>query len=291
MTSGQSPTTRLGIVACGGALPGLLIAACQASRRDYFVIAIEGQADPAAVIDTPHQWVRLGAAGKALQRLHAEGVDELVLAGSLKRPSIHEVRPDARFMKFLAKGAFSLGDDGLLRAAVRELESQEGFRIIGPDALLADHLAVAGRYGTRGPDATAEQDIARGIAVQRALGTVDVGQSVIVQQGIVLGVEAVEGTDALIERCATLRREGPGGILIKLTKPGQERRVDLPAIGPETVTAAARAGLRGIAMEAAGTLILDRARVASLADAAGIFVIGIEPPRDTAAATLPEPAA
>ncbi len=275
---------RLGIVACGGALPGHLIGACRARGRDIFVIAIEGQADPAVVADTPHLWVRLGAAGKALARLHAEAVEELVLVGGLKRPSIREVRPDGRFLKFLAKGAFSLGDDGLLRAAVRELEEVEGFRIVGPDSLLGEHVATAGPYGAVVPDAEAEQDIARGVAVQRALGAVDVGQGVVVQQGIVLGVEAAEGTDALLERCAALRREGAGGVLVKLAKPGQERRVDLPVIGEPTVRRAARAGLRGLAIEAGGTLVLDRTAVAAAADETGLFVVGIQPEAARAAA-------
>ncbi len=111
--------------------------------------------------------------------------------------------------------------------------------------------------------------------VARALGALDVGQAVVVQQGMVLGVEAIEGTDALIARCGPLRRAGGGGVLVKLAKPGQERRADLPTVGPRTVTNAAASGLRGIAVEAGSTLMIDRAAVVAAADAAGLFVVGI----------------
>jgi hypothetical protein len=125
------------------------------------------------------------------------------------------------------------------------------------------------------PDDQAQQDIARGLSVVKALGEADVGQAVIVQQGIVLGVEASEGTDALIARCAALKREGPGGVLVKLAKPQQDDRFDLPTIGPETIAAAAKTGLSGIAIEAGRSLVIDRDKVRQLADEAGIFVVGL----------------
>jgi hypothetical protein len=128
------------------------------------------------------------------------------------------------------------------------------------------------------PDAQAEDDIALGFRVVRALGALDIGQAAVVQQGLVLGLEAIEGTDALIARCAALRREGPGGVLVKAPKPGQERRADLPTIGRRTVEAAAAAGLRGIAVEAGASLVIDHAAVAVAADRAGLFVVGVAPP-------------
>ena len=109
----------------------------------------------------------------------------------------------------------------------------------------------------------------------RALGAVDVGQAAVVQQGVVLGVEAIEGTDALLKRCKELRRDGPGGVLVKTAKPGQERRLDLPAIGVRTVEQAAAAGLVGIAVEAGGALIVAGGAVGAAADKAGLFVIGV----------------
>ena len=129
--------------------------------------------------------------------------------------------------------------------------------------------------GERRPDAQALADIAHGQRIARALGALDIGQAVVVQQGLVLGVEAIEGTDALIRRCAGLRRDGPGGVLVKVEKPGQEQRADRPTIGPQTVTLAAEAGLSGIAVEAGATIVLDRDEVIDIADRAGLFVVGI----------------
>lgn len=268
---------KLGIVAGGGELPARLIEACRSGGRPFFVIALQGFADPARIADAPHAWIRLGGAGAGVERLRAEGVEELVLAGPVRRPSLSDLRPDWWTARFLAKvGMAALGDDGLLRAVVRELEG-EGFRVVGADDVLADLVAPGGRLGSVAPDTQAMVDVRRGIEVARGLGALDVGQSVVVQQGIVLGVEAIEGTDALLRRCAELRRPGPGGVLVKIAKPGQERRVDLPTVGIATVEAAAAAGLRGIAVEASGTLIVARDEVVARADALGLFLIGVAP--------------
>jgi UDP-2,3-diacylglucosamine hydrolase len=268
---------RIGIVAGSGTLPRRLVESCRAAGREVFVLAIEGEADPALVQGVPHAWSRLAAAGPALDALRANGVTELVLAGGVRRPSLSSLRPDWRAAKFFARvGYRALGDDGLLSAIVKELE-REGFRIVGADQLLQAAALPEGPLGRLGPDAEAEADITRGVEIARALGALDIGQAVVVQQGLVLGVEAIEGTDALLRRCGELRREGPGGVLVKLEKPGQERRVDRPTIGPRTVALAAGAGLRGIAVEADATLVLDRDKMVRAADAAGLFVVGIKP--------------
>ena len=271
-------TAKLGIIAGGGDLPARLVEVCRANRRAVFVLAFEGQTDPATVTGVDHAWVRLGQTRPALAALHGAGVEELVLIGPVKRPGLNEIGFDLRGARFLASiAAQGLGEDGLLSATIRALED-EGFTVIGADQVLADLLAPLGPIGTGRPDARAESDIARGLEVLRALGAVDVGQAVVVQQGIVLGVEADEGTDELLARCIGLAREGPGGVLVKICKPGQERRVDLPTLGLETVAGAVRAGLRGIAIEAGGSLIVDRDAVAAAADAAGIFLCGIDVP-------------
>lgn len=268
--------TRLGVLAGGGQLPVRVIEACRAGGRDVFVLAFEGHTDPATVAGTSHAWVRLGAVGEALRHLHDAGVQEVVMAGPVRRPSFEDLRPDWRGAMFLAKvGVRAFGDDGLLSAVVKELES-EGFRVIGADDVFESLRTPLGPCGSIVPDEAAHVDIARGIAVVSAVGRLDVGQAAVVQQGVVLGVEAIEGTDALLERCATLRRPGTGGVLIKISKPGQERRVDLPSIGPDTVTRASAAGLRGIALEAGGTLIIDRPAVVRAADEAGLFVVGVK---------------
>ena len=274
--SGSHPT--LGILAGAGELPMRAIEACRAAERPFFVLAFAGSADPAVTAGVPHAWVRLGGAAEGLRILRENGVEELVMAGAVKRPSVLQLRPDWRTAKFFARiGYRALGDDGLLRAVIRELEEVEGFRIVGLDSILGAALAPAGPLGRHVPDEQARHDIAHGFKILRALGALDIGQAVVVQQGMVLGVEAIEGTDALLARCAPLRREGLGGVLVKGTKPGQERRADLPAIGARTVAAAAAAGLRGIAVEAGATLLVDRAELVAAADRAGLFVAGVVP--------------
>ncbi|MDH3919627.1 MAG: UDP-2,3-diacylglucosamine diphosphatase LpxI, partial [Rhodospirillales bacterium] len=186
------------------------------------------------------------------------------------------LKPDLRTARWLAKvGMSSLGDDGLLSAVVRSLE-EEGFGVIGVDEILKHLLAETKVYGRLEPDAEAVADIERGIAVAKVLGAADVGQGVVVQQGIVLAVEAAEGTDALLRRAGELRRAGPGGVLVKIKKPGQEHRADLPTIGQRTVEVAAAAGLRGIAVEAGGALVIGGDALGPVADSAGLFVVGIQ---------------
>jgi UDP-2,3-diacylglucosamine hydrolase len=266
---------RLGIVAGGGGLPRRLIEACREAGRDVFVLALEGAADPETITDVAHAWCPIGAAARGLALLRDNDVSELVLAGGLRRPSLTALRPDWRAAKFFARvGYRALGDDGLLSAVIAELE-REGFRVIGPDQILQTALAPQGAFGRLCPDGLAMSDIAHGERVAHALGQLDIGQAVVVQQGLVLGVEAIEGTDALLRRCAGLRREGPGGVLVKLQKPGQEPRADRPTIGPQTVSLSAEAGLRGIAVEAAATIVLDYDEVAAAADRVGLFVLGI----------------
>lgn len=269
----------LGIIAGNGALPRRLVESCRAAGRPVFVLAFEGEADQATVAGVPHAWCRLGAAATALDLLHANAVTELVLAGGVRRPSLSSLRPDWRAAKFFARvGYRALGDDGLLSAVVKELE-REGFRVIGAEELLAaDDLLAEGPLGRWQPSAEARADIERGLRLARAIGALDIGQAVVVQQGLVLGVEAAEGTDGLLKRCAKLRRDGPGGVLVKAAKPGQEQRVDRPTIGPQTVVLAAAAGLQGIAAEAGMTLVVDRAEIIRAADLAGLFVVGIAAP-------------
>ncbi|MBV8889928.1 MAG: UDP-2,3-diacylglucosamine diphosphatase LpxI [Alphaproteobacteria bacterium] len=268
---------KLCIVAGSGKLPRRIIEACRNARIDFFVLALEGNADPQMIGDAPHAWCRLGAGGIALGLLRDRQVTDLVLAGGIKRPSLAALRPDWRAAKFLARvGYRALGDDGLMSAVIKEIES-EGFRVVGAHQLL-EALMPEGALGAVLPDPDAEADIAKGVRIAREIGALDVGQAVVVQQGLVLGVEAIEGTDELLRRCADLRREGPGGVLVKVEKPGQERRADLPTIGPDTVTLAAEAGLRGIAGEAGATIVIDRAEVIRAADQAGLFVVGIRMP-------------
>ncbi len=266
---------KLAILAGGGPLPGQVAAACRDAGRDVFIVAHEGITDPGAIAGTAHEWVNLGAIQRTMTLLHDIGAVEVMFAGPVQRPSLTSLRLDGRAMKAIAKwGRKALGDDKLLSLLVGEIEG-EGFSVVGIDSVLGDMIAPLGVMGRHAPDDAAQADIAIGCRVARTLGALDVGQAVVVQQGMVLGVEAIEGTDGLLQRCVDLRRAGPGGVLVKLKKPMQEVRADLPTIGPDTVVSAQAAGLRGIAVEAAGALVVDRARTVEAADAAGLFVIGI----------------
>lgn len=268
----------LGILAGGGPFPGRVAAAATAAGRRVFIVALRGFAEPAVVGPYPHQSVRMGAAGEILRLLRDHGCRDLVLVGPVRRPSLLDLRPDAEGTRILARigrAAFS-GDDGLLAAVVRVL-NEEGFRVLGAHEVLTEAVGPRGVLGRVGPDAAALSDIARAAEVVRALGRADVGQGCVVQQGIVLAVEAIEGTDAMLARAGGLARPGPGGVLLKLVKPGQDRRADLPTIGPATLRAAAAAGLRGVAFEAGGTLLTDRPACIAEADASGLFLIGIDP--------------
>lgn len=270
---GAGPTPKLGIIAGGGTLPKLLIAACKASGRDHFVLGLTSFADPVSL--AADEWIRIGDIGKAFAMLNNARVKEVVMAGTVRRPAIAELKTDLKGAAFLARIAGrALGDDGLLSAVITEIE-REGFKVVGADSIISHLLAPPGVLGRHHPDADAKTDIARGLEVARAVGAADVGQAVVVQQGIVLGVEAAEGTDALIARCAALRFDAPGGVLVKTKKPQQERRADLPTIGATTVRNAKAAGLRGIAVEAGHTLIIGLKDVIAAADEAGLFVVGL----------------
>jgi lipid-A-disaccharide synthase len=266
---------KLGIVAGSGELPARLIAACRSEARPFFVLALKGAADPALVANVPHAWIRIGQGGEGMRLLRANGVGELVLAGGVRRPSPWALWPDWRAVKFYFNiGLKALGDDGLLRSVIKALEA-EGFHVVGAETILKSALAPLGPLGRVHPDKRAEADIALGMREARKLGARDRGQAVVVQQGVVLAAEDKAGTDALIARVKTLKRPGPGGVLVKAAKPGQDRRADLPAIGPDTVAEAVDSGLIGIAVESYATLLIDRPAIVAAADRAGIFVVGV----------------
>ncbi len=267
----------LGIIAGGGPLPGQVAAAARAAGREVFIIALEGFAEPAIVAPYAHEKFRLGAIGSIRAALKTAGCVDVVMIGPVKRPSLLDLRPDAEGAKYLARigrAAFA-GDDGLLAAIVRVL-GEDGFRVLGAHDIMQDAVAPAGLLTRAAAPADALADVRRGIAVLGLIGAADIGQACVVQQGIVLAVEAVEGTDAMLRRIPGVARPGPGGVLVKRAKPGQERRADLPTIGPETVSNAVAAGLRGVAFEAGGTILAGREAMIAAADAAGIFVLGVE---------------
>jgi DUF1009 family protein len=270
------PLPKLGIIAGGGRLPIQLVEACKASHRPYFVLALEGITDAETFQDSPHAIVRLAAVGAALEKLHEANVSDVVIAGRVQRPSLPSLMPDkggARLLSHIGTAFFS-GDNALLKSIVSFME-KEGFHVVGADDVLKSLLPFEGILGSIQPDASHYEDIKLGVRVAHELGKLDIGQAVVVENGYVLGVEAAEGTDVLIARCAALKQIARGGVLVKVKKPAQEARIDLPTIGVVTVEKIHAAGFMGIAIEAGGSLITDRDRVISLADELGIFIVGV----------------
>jgi DUF1009 family protein len=272
------PEGRLGILALGGPLPVRAIETCRERGRDFLVVAYRNITDPATVEGTDHVWVRLGAAATWVGLLKKRGVRDLVPVGAIRRPGVFELMPDWMGLRVLMRVGFNrAGDDAVMRGLVRELE-REGFRVLPAQDVLPGLVAAPGLLTAKGPDDVAADDIRRGFEAARTIGALDVGQAAVVQQAVVLALEAAEGTDQMLARCKALARPGPGGVLVKAKKPQQDPHIDPPAIGVATVRNAAAAGLRGIAVEAGVAWIVDPEAVAREADRLGLFVLATEDP-------------
>jgi DUF1009 family protein len=266
---------KLGILAGTGELPRRLVEACRAAGREVFVVTFEGENENRELAGAPGATLPLGAVGRTFEALRQAGCTEVVMAGRFRRPALTSLRPDLRGARLLPKIVRAGGDDALLRVLASEIES-EGFRVIGPEDVLPRLLASRGPLGAKRPTAADERDIARGVAVLKALSPFDVGQAVVVEGERVLGIEGPEGTDALIDRSRAFRSQPGKGFLVKMMKAGQDARVDRPAIGPGTVERISAAGLAGIACEAGATLIIDAVAVGERADALGVFLTGVD---------------
>jgi DUF1009 family protein len=274
---------KLGLIAGGGGLPVEIAEHCERSGRPLFVIRLKGFAGEALA---PYAGAEVGIAevGKCIKALKRAGCEAVCLAGIVTRPDFTSLMPDLRGLKLLPRAiaAARRGDDALLRLLVEEFEG-EGFEVEGAHEVMDDLSLPAGALGRVTPGGDDLADARRALDVARAIGRLDVGQAAVVAHGLVLAVEAQEGTDAMLSRVADLPahlrgRPGAGvGVLAKAPKPIQETRVDLPTIGPATVQAVARAGLAGIVGEAGRLLVLERDAVIEQADALGVFVLGVEP--------------
>ena len=272
--------TKLGIIAGGGSIPKMLIEECLKQNIDFVVMAIEGNAEKdlfEANSNIPHMWIRIGQAGSGFKFFKDENVTEVVMIGTIKRPSIFDIVPDIRTAAFFAKvGAKALGDDGLLRAVVSEIE-KDGMKVKGIHEVMPDILIKEGVLTKKKPSKEHLLDIKRGVEAAFELGRLDMGQAVVVQHGLVLGVEGIEGTDELIRRCKDYRRKGGGGVLVKLRKPQQDMRIDLPTIGPRSIERAHESGLEGIVVHAGNGLIVDEKETIALADKYKMFIVGATP--------------
>lgn len=258
--------SKLGIVAGGGILPRILRDFCNDSGIACYTVGFDGHADP-SISD---RLMRLGEAGGIIKAFREQDVRDLVLIGSVKRPKFAEMRPDLRTVAFFTKLGFrALGDDGLLKAVRAELED-EGFVIHGIHELMPDLLMPVGVLTKAVPDEAAYETIHTGLMASRDIGKRDIGQSVVVHGHDVLGTEDDSGTDALIKRAGA-----KGAILVKSSKPQQDRKLDMPTIGSDTVRLCASLGYAGIAAEAQGVLLADREEMIAEADRLGLFVVGV----------------
>lgn len=270
------------IVCGGGGFPLAVARAAQASGRRVVMIALRGVADP-GVETYPHEWVKLGEVGRFFRILAAREVKELCLVGSFVRPELSELSLDFGAIRRLPDIARMLrgGDDHGLRALAAFFEG-EGYALRGVHEIAPELIAPSGVYGRRWPSPGALDDARFGLACCAALSPFDVGQAAVVINGRVVAVEAAEGTDAMLDRVALMRAQGrlrfkgAAGVLVKAPKRGQDMRLDLPAAGLTTIAKAVAAGLEGVALAACKTLTLDRDEMVRRADAADLFLMGLE---------------
>lgn len=272
----------LALICGGGSLPLAVADIVAASGRKVVLFPLYGAAEGSAVSRHRHHWIHIGQIGKFLRLARAEGCRDVVFIGALVRPSLWQVHPDLVGLSFLPKvlKAFRGGDNHLLSGMGKVLEG-EGLRLLGAHEVAPQILVPDGVLGRIQPTDRDHADIALGLGYLHATGPFDVGQAVIVTGRHVLAVEAAEGTDAMVARMAEMRANGRvraamgTGVLVKAPKPNQDRRFDLPSIGPKTVEGAVRAGLAGIAVVAGETIVAEPADTIAAADKAGIFVVGV----------------
>ncbi|MBA2125115.1 DUF1009 domain-containing protein [Hyphomicrobium methylovorum] len=271
---------RIGIIAGSGSLPGEVARHVVGRGGFVHVIMPDGNADP-ALTEFPHTHVNWAQLGRTTAALKASGIRDIILLGGAVRPSFRNARPDFGFVRAIPRilpifrGG---GDDKVLRALV-SLFGSEGFRVVGVADVAPELLVSADTLTAAHPTADATADIEKGFALISTLGRYDIGQGAVVAGGRVEAIEGAEGTDRMLARVARSRAAKnyteASGVLVKCPKPGQDLRVDLPAIGPNTVANASAAGLAGIAVMAGGVLAAERDRMIADADRKAMFISGI----------------
>lgn len=273
-----SSVSKLGIIAGSGQLPHLLVATCQKQNITPYILAFDGHTDHELVEGLDHIWTHLGALQKNINWLKSNDVQDLVFCGGIKRPSIRQMKPDFRATKFFARHSLrALGDSDLLSAVKQEI-AKDGFTMHGVHDFIDDILTGEGTLGTLSPSKVNESDIKHGMMIAQEIGRLDIGQAVVIQDGVVIGVEGVEGTDALIKRVKPLLKKSKNkGVLVKACKPQQDKDLDLPTIGIDTIQNISESGLAGVAVHANNSLILDPQAVTKCADRLGVFVYGAKP--------------
>ncbi len=265
---------KLGLIAGNGTFP--LLFAREARRRGLEIVAVAHRGETSEELE--HEvaaltWVRVGQLGKMISVFRRAGIKRAVMAGGINKVrSLSALRPDFRGMLFLRRVA-GMGDDSVLKSLAAEFEGR-GIDIVPSTLFLERILASPGLIAGPAPEASACDDIKLGMRVLAALGPLDVGQSVVLERGLVLAVEAIEGTDAAIRRAGELGRGG--ATVVKAAKPGQDMRFDVPAVGPGTIESMVAAGAKTLAVQAGATIVLDDECFAETAVAHGISCVGID---------------
>lgn len=280
--------TTLGIIAGAGSMPTTVAEAALARHRPVHIIGIEGFAGD-NISAFPHDIVGIGQVGQLLNVLKKNDCRQIVIVGVVRRPNLGDVKIDMGAIANMGTIlSWTVGGDNSLLSAIVALFEEKGFEVLGAHEVAPALLAETGPLGRHKPSQEDRDDIKTGLDVVAALGAHDVGQAAVVARKYVLAVEAAEGTDRMLERCVGMRPWGAGslrsrrGVLVKSAKPGQDRRIDLPAIGPETVRRAGEAGLAGIAVVSGDVMIAERDETIKLANKSGIFLYGVAPAGETA---------
>lgn len=272
------------MIAGGGALPVSVVRTLVANGLEPLVAVVSGEASSADFAGAQCFSVSVEDVGPLVGRLRAEGVRRVVMAGNIeRRPRLSRVRWSWRLLLSLPRllGGLKRGDDGLLRAVIALFEAN-GMRVVAAHEVVPDLLTPEGILTHAKPSPRDMRDIEAAAAAARAIGLLDIGQAAVAIGGRAIALEGIEGTDGLLARTADMRGHGRlagkgGGALVKCCKPQQDRRADLPAIGPDTISAARAAGLAGIALDAGRSFILDFERTVALADDADLFIVGLKP--------------
>jgi len=247
----------------------------------FHFLLIDNEASSELYQEYPFDILPIAKVGRFLKALKKANCSAVTLAGPVSRPNFKNLIPDLEGAKLIAKigGALSKGDDGLLSAITDYIEAK-GFRIIGAHQLEENLTVSAGALGSIRPDSVQVQDIDKGVQICREIGRLDIGQAIVIREGYVLGVEAAEGTEKLLARCADFAWDKPAGLLIKLPKPNQNLQADMPTVGLDTLNQLKAANLSGLVIEADHTLILDKADFLSKALAENILIYAVESPTD-----------
>jgi UDP-2,3-diacylglucosamine hydrolase len=267
---------RIGLIAGNGRFPLIFAETARGEGIEVVAVAHQGETpDDIARLVPDITWVRVGELGKIIKTFKRAGVRRAVMAGGISKPRhLGDFRPDLRGAAFIARTR-SLKDDVLLRGIAAELE-RDGITIVESTLFLGALVPREGTLGKVQPKSRDWDDIRYGFIVAKDIGRFDIGQSVVVKERTVLAVEGIEGTDAAIRRGGELGRGG--FVVVKVSKPSQDLRFDVPAVGPGTIAIMREVGGRVLALEAGRTIMLDRADLLRAADAAGIAVVAVAPP-------------